>query len=52
MRNFKKGLREAVYFPEEKVEEETVEDQDKPSRNHDKSDNDYLGENVNYDIHE
>ena len=51
VRNFKKGLREAVYFPQEKVEEETVGDQEKSSQNRDKPD-DYLGENVNYDIHE
>ena len=42
----------SVYFPEEKVEEETVVDQEKPSQNHDKPDDDYLGENVTYDVHE
>ncbi|CAB4004943.1 Hypothetical predicted protein, partial [Paramuricea clavata] len=49
--NFGKGLREAVYFPEEQKEAHG-EVRKTPSPPHDEPDDDYLGENVNYDIHE
>ncbi|XP_046852658.1 uncharacterized protein LOC124445909 [Xenia sp. Carnegie-2017] len=52
VRNFGKGLREAVYYPDDKKRSNCEEPDSKPSNKPTNSNDDYLGENVNYDVHD